>query len=94
MERMNRVQFEVVELQSARYVFIFSLPLFSHCPFSVWTAIIQRLMLMTGYSDDGAMRQTRRLQTAINEERRKVDSIMTLEVESSHTFKIGVFGGA
>jgi len=35
VERMNRAQVEVVELQSARYVFIFSLPLFSYCPFSV-----------------------------------------------------------
>lgn len=60
VERMNRAQIEVVELQSARFV----RPCFSVA------------LLIMDFSDD-AMRQTRRLQTAINEERQKVDSIMT-----------------
>ncbi len=46
VERTNRAQFEVVELQSARYVFIFSLPLFSlDCDYS------------KTYADDGLQRR-------------------------------------
>jgi len=62
--KMNQAQIEVMELQSARWVFKFLLDV---------QYKDHRLMLL--YRDE-AMRQTRKLQAAINAEREKVDSLM------------------
>ena len=63
--RMNQAQIEVMELQSARYVC---------CAHSQLHAF--RCSVLTPCCRDEAMRQTRKLQTAINAEREKVDSLM------------------
>ncbi len=62
--KMNQAQIEVMELQSARWVFKFLLDVQYR---DHWLMLLYR---------DEAMRQTRKLQAAINAEREKVDSLM------------------
>lgn len=62
--KMNQAQIEVMELQSARWVFKFLLDVQYR---DHWLILLYR---------DEAMRQTRKLQAAINAEREKVDSLM------------------
>lgn len=72
VSRMNLAQIEVMELQSARYVW---LRLLLRLFLAVSSGLSNKLMLGRKHRDE-AMRQTRKLQAAIVAEREKVDSLM------------------